>query len=448
MGSIQTEPLGCIVGALICQKDSYLRALEAKVISCIKAPEVKPPKSKGKSKGNTDVQDGDSICSDIWHIEFNDSVLFPEGGGQPSDQGTLTILDQPEAEPITIKFVERQGLRCIYHSPKPIEPGTRVVQTINHPLRWDHMQQHTGQHLLSNIMETHYSGLETLGWSMGKMNEVNYVELPRKPTDEEMASIQDRCNEEIRQNHVISVEVPEDAKTDKMPGDYDREKGIVRVIRIGNLDRDTCCGTHLRQTSHISLILLHNTQPIRGTNTRLYFSCGDRAIKFATSSVRSLRSIAGMLSSKTEAEEVLSAVQRIAESEKEGKRRENKLLAEIAKYEGERVKAILAAGKKALVYRSEPGLYFLDLVTIEIRDALKDGGLVVLASGQSKTAGQVVIHGEKGAVEEMATKVKEAVSGLKGGGRGEKWQGKVVEWKKGEVEMLRKLVEGEELVLR
>lgn len=88
-------------------------------------------------------------------------------------------------------------------------------------------------------METYYTGIETIGWSMGSANEVNYIELPRKPTDEEMVSIQDRCNEEIRQNHGITVEIPEDAKTDKMPGDYDREKGVVRVIRIGELDRDT-----------------------------------------------------------------------------------------------------------------------------------------------------------------------------------------------------------------
>lgn len=111
----------------------------------------------------------------------------------------------------------------------------------------DHMQQHTGQHLLSAVMDT-YPGLETLGWSMGAsivgenclnseaIPNMNYIELGRKPNDAEITQIQDKCNEFIMQNRPVSVTTPLDAKHDSLPEDYDKEKGTVRVVTIDGID--------------------------------------------------------------------------------------------------------------------------------------------------------------------------------------------------------------------
>jgi misacylated tRNA(Ala) deacylase len=88
------------------------------------------------------------------------------------------------------------------------------------------MQQHTGQHLLSAVMD--FMDLPTLGWSMGQPGEMNYVELPRKPSDEEIQKIQQSCNAKIREGIPITVETPEGKGSDSLPGDYDKEKGIVR----------------------------------------------------------------------------------------------------------------------------------------------------------------------------------------------------------------------------
>jgi misacylated tRNA(Ala) deacylase len=97
------------------------------------------------------------------------------------------------------------------------------------------MQQHTEQHLLSAIMDT-FENLETLGWSMGAPGEMSYVELPRKPSTDEIRTIQDRCNEVIRKNLPITVEIAKDAKTDSLPDDYDQENGVIRVVKIGDID--------------------------------------------------------------------------------------------------------------------------------------------------------------------------------------------------------------------
>jgi misacylated tRNA(Ala) deacylase len=99
------------------------------------------------------------------------------------------------------------------------------------------MQQHTGQHLLSAIIDK-YDNLETLGWGMGAENDVNYVDLPRKPSEDEMQTIQERCNEAIRNNYSITVETSEDAKADSLPGDYDKGKGVIRIIKIGGMDEN------------------------------------------------------------------------------------------------------------------------------------------------------------------------------------------------------------------
>lgn len=103
------------------------------------------------------------------------------------------------------------------------------------------MQQHTGQHLVTAIMDT-YDNLETLGWGMGTSSDMNYIDVPRRPSPEELQAIQDRCNEIVRENLAITVETPDDAKTESLPGDYDGEMGVVRVVKIGNLDRNVYVG--------------------------------------------------------------------------------------------------------------------------------------------------------------------------------------------------------------
>ena len=379
------------------------------------------------------------------------------GGGQPSDHGTITPLTNPSLDPIPITFVQRQGLHCVYYSPEPLPPGTPVRQDVEFRRRWDHMQQHTGQHLLSAIMNK-YNDLETLGWGMGAENDMSYVDVPRKPSEDEMQSIQEKCNAAIGQNIGITVENPDNVKLDKLPDDYDKERGIIRVVKIGNLDANTyvrplsniflnrltehnrCCGTHLRQTSHISLLLLGSTQSVHSTNCRLSFIAGDRAINLATSSIHSIRSIARLVSSGTTPAEVLASVNKMKETATELKRTETRLLTDIAKYEADRVKAVLSTGMNAFVYRAVQGLDFINMVVPQVKEAVKEGAVTVLASGEGSKGGQIVIIGDKNSVEGFATKVKEVIPGIKGGGRGERWQGKVIEWRKGELEALKKLV--------
>ncbi|KAH6889639.1 threonyl and alanyl tRNA synthetase second additional domain-containing protein [Thelonectria olida] len=433
MGDLITTTQGQMLGALACQKNSYLRTLETEVVSCVK---FSPPEAKQSAKKKKNAS-ASPPASDVWLVEFSDSVLFPEGGGQPWDYGSVVPLGQDPSEPIPIKRVERQGLKCISHIGKPLDVGAKVRQELDFGRRWDHMQQHTGQHLLSAVMDT-YDNLDTLGWGMGADGGMNYVDLPRKPSPEEIQAIQYRCNQLIRDNVSITAHTP-DGVVDA--SHVDQEKGLVRVISIGDLDHNACCGTHLSQTSHISLILLHHTQPVHGTNCRLFFSVGDRAIKISAESINALRLIAKAVSSPSDPAEVATNVKRVNDTATDLKKQERKLLSEIATYEGDRVKAALKAGKNAWVHRASGNLEFLNMVVSEVKDVAKDHGVVVFAAGEGQTGGPIVVIGQEDAVSDIVKKVQDIMPTVKGGGKGGKWQGKVTEWRKGDIEALKALIE-------
>jgi misacylated tRNA(Ala) deacylase len=123
------------------------------------------------------------------------------------------------------------------------------------------------------------------------------------------------------------------------------------------------------------------------------------------------------------------------------KKQEKKLLMEIAKYEANRVQTELHNSKNALVYRADGGMEFITMVLSDLKDVLsKEKGVVILASGHEKQVGQISIAGEPGAVARFVQKVNETFPGIKGGGKG-RWQGKVGEWKKGDLSKLHALIE-------
>ena len=148
-----------------------------------------------------------------------------------------------------------------------------------------------------------------------------------------------------------------------------------------------------------------------------------------------------MLSSGSAPTEVLEKMEKMNQNIAELKRKEKRLLMEIAKFEGYRVKASLQATGKAWVHRADEGLEYINLVVHEIKDTVTELGVVLFASGEGRKGGQVLVVGEEKSVETVVTKVKESLKGIKGGGKGGKWQGKVMEWGKKDLETLRNIVE-------
>ncbi|KAH3676803.1 hypothetical protein OGATHE_001293 [Ogataea polymorpha] len=379
-----------IIGALACQKDSYLKSLTTTVIACHK-------------KGSK------------YEVELEDTVLFPEGGGQPSDTGKISS----GSDILEVESVIRAGLKALHLVDKPLETGAPVNLSVDWERRFDHMQQHTGQHLLSAVLDKR--NLPTLSWNMGDI--INYIEIPRKLTDTEREEVTKEVNSYITQNLPISVEVPPDREVDEV-------KGVMRIIHIGDLDSNACCGTHLKNSGQIKGIVLLNQIAGKGGNSRLNFIAGDRIFKFAETSHSILRALNSATS--VQSEQLVDKVNDLVTATKRLQNRQSTLLKELALLTAADLKTKAEEKKIVFFHRADVGLDFLNQMFKELKD---QPGTFVLLSGEGKDGGAALVFGED--TEQVSKELKETLSGLKGGGKG-KFQGKVSVYGKGELEALKR----------
>lgn len=425
-----------IVGALACQKNSFMKTLKTVVYSC---KEYTEPIASSKDKQNKKIE---PPKEKLYAVEFEDTILFPEGGGQPCDAGSILLSDETT---IPVKQVLRQGLNAVHVTPQPVEVGSEVTLKVDWDRRIDIMQQHTGQHLISAVFDTY--DLETLSWSMGDM--INYLELPRKVEDSELEEVKRKVDEIVLQALPILVTTPDEhgkeIDTSHIPDDYDLSKGIIRIVKIGDLDANPCCGTHLTSTAQVQAVtFLHQTN-IRGGNSRLHFVCGSRVAKLASSYHSILKDVLGSQLS-CQISEVLQKVSELYSNYKKLQSRESALLKQLANIRAVEVFNQFKnnEGDLAVEYRADNAPEYFTIFQKEILSVInanKDSGVnltdkftIVLINGdyKSRAGGMVKIMGPR--AEEVLGQLKKILSNMKGGGKGASFQGKIPEYVKGELE--------------
>lgn len=250
------------------------------------------------------------------------SAFYPTSGGQPHDLGTLGG--------IRVTDVTDQGediVHVLADSPE-VREGDMVDGRVDWPRRFDHMQQHTGQHLLSTVLADLF-GWTTLSFHLGL--ESSTIELDCPSADpRRLQSAEKRANEIITENRtvVISFEGADEAGGLRKAS---ARSGLLRIITIESLDRSACGGTHVRSTGEIGCLLIRGTERIRG-NTRIEFLCGRRAVSRARADYELLSSVAGSLSSSIDDVGRLAAAQseRVADAAKA----QAKLLGELTRLRG------------------------------------------------------------------------------------------------------------------
>lgn len=431
-----TRPLGTIVGALACQKDSFLKELETSVVGCTEHKGHITAKDK-QNKGKKDKSGSKSAVQ--YAVELQDTVLFPEGGGQPFDTGYMATKE----DTIAVHEVFRDKLTALHLTSKPVEPGTTVNLSIDWERRFDHMQQHTGQHLVSAIFDTY--NLETLSWASGEL--MNYVELPQTVDPETVKEVGEKINKVILDDLPIRVEAYDGSgngiDTSHLPDDYDTSQGIVRIVRIGDLDRNPCCGTHLASTSQIQTISFFHQTKVRGGHSRLYFTCGSRVFRYLTHLYNIMKSTSGDILS-CQVDEVYDKVKALESTSRNSYIREQNLLKELANIEASRVYNRLKTLDTGIdfVYKSDNSPDYItafqkELLTMVNND--KDLGIdfdkthtVVMINGNLATGGMIKIFGPK--AFELQPELKQRLTNLKGGGKGTTFQGKVSKYEKGEID--------------
>jgi alanyl-tRNA synthetase len=226
--------------------------------------------------------------SDNGHRVYLDRTAFyPASGGQPFDTGQLGGVE--------VTDVVDEGERIAHLLKAPL-PGERAIGQINWARRFDHMQQHTGQHLLSAVL-AEVLGLATVGVHFGKEMSTLDIEAGGLPADQ-VAMVEARANEVVAENRPVQVSFESSAAVNGLRKPSHRA-GTLRVVTIDGLDRSACGGTHVRATGEIGAILISKAERVR-KGVRLGFLCGGRAIRRARSDHDLLSLMAADLSSSIE----------------------------------------------------------------------------------------------------------------------------------------------------
>jgi alanyl-tRNA synthetase len=228
-------------------------------------------------------------------IYLNQTAFYPTSGGQPFDTGELGGIE--------VKDVVDEGDRIAHVLASPLS-ANRATGRIDWPRRFDHMQQHTGQHLLSAVLANLF-GHQTTAVHFGK--ESSTLDLDTGTfTPELVAQAVAAVNAAVTQNRAVEVSF-EDAEAATGLRKNSERTGSLRIVTIRDLDRSACGGTHVRATGEIGAILVRKVERAR-KGVRLEFLCGQRAIRRAHEDFELLSRLAGDLSSSlSELPQVIAA---------------------------------------------------------------------------------------------------------------------------------------------
>lgn len=269
-------------------QNAYQREFDAKVISC----------TEGK-KG--------------YEVILEDTAFYPEGGGQPADHGTLND--------IVVFDVKDREEGIIHYTKQPLKVGCTVHGVIDWQRRFDHMQQHTGEHILSGLIHLKY-GYNNVGFHLGE--DVILVDFDGPLTWEEVKEIEWESNQAIWRNEEIHVTYPSEQERKEM--NY-RSKidltGTVRIVEVPGCDVCACCGTHVSRTGEIGLIKCLSLEKHKD-GVRIAMVCGNRALKDYDIQAEQNANISHLLSAKLY--ETSNAVEALQKSEGEKGRQVNQMV--------------------------------------------------------------------------------------------------------------------------
>ena len=344
-------------------------------------------------------------------IALDRTAFYPTSGGQPFDVGTLGGAR-------VVDVVDTEDGRLL-HVIDRLPDGSAVRGAIDWTRRFDHMQQHTGQHVLSAAFD-HLLGARTESFHLG--TESSTIDLAREPSGADVARAEAEANRIVWEDRAVAIRyaAAEEAATLGLRKESKRE-GTLRLIDIQDFDLSACGGTHVARTGAIGVIAVAATERFRG-GLRVTFLCGGRALTgfrvlrdVVAGSVRALSVLPA---------ELPAAIERLQGESKEQRRQLKDLQGKLAGQEADALAdAAVDAGATRLVAAVLPGWDAAALKTIAARIAERSRHVAVLV-GDPPTMPIVVARAADAAVDAGAV-LKQLVQrhGGKGGGRPELAQG-------------------------
>ena len=223
--------------------DVYCRAFTARVTGCVQEKKT-------------------------WLVTLDQTAFYPEGGGQPADCGTLggaKVLD-----------VQERAGEIVHTCDRALPVGEEVAGELDWARRFDHMQQHSGEHIVSGMLCAAFH-CDNVGFHMGES--VVTIDYNAEMTWEQVLEIEQRANRYIWENHAIEITWPTREELAHIP--YRSKKaleGPVRLTGFPGADLCACCGTHVMRSGEVGLVKFLSCQKFRD-GVRLELLCGERALR-------------------------------------------------------------------------------------------------------------------------------------------------------------------------
>jgi alanyl-tRNA synthetase len=372
--------------------DSFLREFDARVISC--------------------EREGDR-----WKIVLDRTAFYPTSGGQPHDTGKLGGVE-------IVEVADAENNKVVHYAPAEIAVGP-VRGQIDWTRRLDHMQQHTGQHLLSAAFIELFQ-FPTVSFHLG--TEISTIDLEAPSVSaRHLEDAERRTNQIILEDRVVSIRfgTAEELAEAGIRKKVERE-GVLRAIEVEGFDRQPCGGTHLARTGQAGLLLVRKIER-RRESWRVEFVCGFRALAAARGDYATLAKAAELLSCGLP--DVPAMLAKIVEERRAQHAAVKRLEEQLAVHEA---RVLLAASKavapgdvrKIVAALDGASAAYLSLVAAKI--AAESGVVVLLAS---RSSGHAVFAQSKGGARDMGSLLRTTLGefGGKGGGAKDFAQGSLAE---------------------
>ena len=226
-------------------------------------------------------------CKQGYAVVLDKTAFYPEGGGQPGDQGTLggvPVLDTQE-----------QDGEIVHLCQAPVEAGDLVEGIVDRRRRLHLMQQHSGEHILSGFVHQ-MTGYDNVGFHMGAACVT--IDFNGILTAEQLDELEEQTNRYILENHPVQVLLPKQEELAKLPYRSKKElTGQVRIVEFPGADLCACCGVHVKMTGEIGMVKILSCQKFH-EGVRLEILAGEAAFRYLSDCFVQNKAVSGLLSAK------------------------------------------------------------------------------------------------------------------------------------------------------
>ena len=339
-----------------------------------------------------------------YEVRLNQTAFYPEGGGQACDLGTLADAK--------VLHVKEQGEAVVHICDKPLEIGGTVEGAIDWQRRFDLMQQHSGEHMVSGIIHRMF-GWHNVGFHMG--SDVITIDFDGPIPQEALSQIEAEANQKIWENLPVRCWYPEESELPQIP--YRTKRQLpwpVRIVEIPGVDLCACCGTHVKSTGEIGFVKLFSCVKFH-QGVRIEMACGARALAFLSKVYEQNRQVSQAFSAKLM--ETGEAARKMNEALAAEKYRGVSLQKQLFGYTAEQYRG------KEFALHFEEGLSPAGVRELaEIISGVCDGTTAVFSGGDSRF--DVCLANPGGDIKELGNRMAKALDG-RGGGKPGFFQGSV-----------------------